>query len=153
MSWNCKLSDIVGTRELKWTPPAGGGMCGETLLVDRTGVEYRFRELPVGAMFYLPPNANMEHWPWYNANVDDLSDFYKQNNASRPPIFVILPGHNLFVVDGKCWDHGRKYGGWQVSGEAPNITVNPSIDLKGFYHGYLANGIIGDDVEGRIFDQ
>lgn len=151
MSWQCKLIDIVGTHDIKVTPPPGGGVCGETLLVDATGNHHRFRELPVGTMFYIPKDCDKDSWPWYLSENDDLSDYYHQNNSHRQPLLVILPGHNLFLVDGKCWDRGRKYGGWRVSGEAPNITIQPSIDLKGFYHGFLTNGVIGDDVEGRKY--
>lgn len=66
---------------------------------------------------------------------------------------VLLPGRNFFSIDSKCYgpipgkpgEHGY-YGGWTVSGVPPNITVSPSINMVGRYHGFLQNGVIGDPV-------
>jgi hypothetical protein len=80
-----------------------------------------------------------------------LSEYYWQNNADRRPLFVVLPNNDLFCIDGQCWSGGNHYGGWTVAGEAPNITVSPSINIGGSYHGFLQNGIISDDVEGRVY--
>lgn len=152
MGWHCRLIDIVGTKHLKYDPPRANGICGETVFVDSEGKELRFREMMVGSMFYVPKDADMDSWPWYNADKEAIADYYYQHNTHRQPLFVILPDHTLFLLDGKCWKDGVKYGGWQVSGEAPNITVQPSININGFYHGFLQNGIISDDVEGRKFN-
>lgn len=44
------------------------------------------------------------------------------------------------------------YGdGWVVTGEIPLITLSPSINIVGSYHGYIQNGIIQEDCEGRKF--
>lgn len=40
---------------------------------------------------------------------------------------------------------------WQVSGTPPNITVSPSIHQVGEYHGFIRDGIITDDCDGRKF--
>lgn len=52
-----------------------------------------------------------------------------------------------------CLDQNSTDGtsGWTVSGEAPNLTVTPSINAAGEYHGFITNGVIGDDLEGRKF--
>jgi len=161
MSWQCKILEIVGTREVRWAPPEGGGKCGETQLLDAAGVGHAYDDLPPGTMFYVPESPIVEcghdgdrwGWPWYWAKDDWLSDYYRQNNAGRRPLFVILPGRHLFLIDGKCWSDGKAYGGWGVTGEAPTITVTPSINIGGSYHGWLQGGVISDDCEGRRFGQ
>jgi hypothetical protein len=45
----------------------------------------------------------------------------------------------------------RKLPQWIRVGEPPNITVTPSINYVGFYHGWLRDGVLSDDCEGRIF--
>ncbi len=92
---------------------------------------------------------------------NSLSVEYKQNHLNkRSPIIVHLP---MRYADGStgsfpfCVDEGYKNGGhisehgWTVSGELPNITVNPSINCIGIYHGWIRNGEISDDCEGRKF--
>ncbi len=148
MSWQCKLIDITGTKKVSYEPSIGN-LAGKTFLVDREGNLIDHKDLPVGSMFYVPKDADLDSWPWYNANKDDLSDYYFEHNSHRQPLFVILPDRTLFLIDGKCWSNGKKYGGWQVSGEAEHITVHPSINIGGSYHGWLQNGVISEDVEGR----
>jgi len=80
-----------------------------------------------------------------------LSEFYLTTNIHRKPLVVVLPNKDLFCVDGMCWSSGNYYGGWMVTGDAPNITVHPSINLHGGYHGFIQDGVISDDVEGRQF--
>jgi len=47
---------------------------------------------------------------------------------------------------------GRHYGdGWIVTGREPLITLSPSINIVGSYHGWLRDGVISDDCEGRRF--
>ena len=151
MSWTCKLVDIVGTKMVNYDPPLKGGVCGKTFFLDSKGNEIDLKDLPVGSMFYVPKDADMTVWPWYLADATDLSHYYYDHNSSRQPLFVLLPGHTLFLVDGKCWRDGKKYGGWEVSGIAPIITVHPSIHIHGFFHGFIRNGVISDDVDGRTF--
>lgn len=122
--------------------------------------------LQIGDMFYFNPEKyplpaedpenpdDHDPWYWFRAftKKHKLSDYYFQNNSHRDPLLVWLPGRTLFCVDGKCWKDGAYYGGWVITGEAPNITVHPSINIGGSYHGWLQNGVIGDDVDGRKFD-
>lgn len=150
MSWKCELIDIVGVEIVEYNPSVNG-LKAKTFLKDSKGNLHDWKNLPIGSMFYLPKEVNEGTWPWYLAGDEYLSEYYQQHNKNRQPLFVVLPGPNLFVVDGKCWSNGRKYGGWQVTGIAPSITVNPSINLQGFYHGWLIDGVISDDVEGRKF--
>ena len=160
MTWQCNLLDIVGTRLVTWPAPAGGGISGETRLVDAVGTEHSYEALPAGTMFFVPQAPTVvgdsepasHSWPWYWASDQWLSDYYREQNTGRRPLFVILPGRHLFLVDGKCWKDGKAYGGWTVTGDAPNITISPSINIGGNYHGWLQNGVISEDCEGRKFD-
>lgn len=103
-------------------------------------------------------------WPalgWANSNM--LSNKYKNEAAGkRPPLMVILPSihseyGDRFIVDrGASDDPDNK--GWDVvivgelkDGETPDITLSPSINCVGSYHGYIRNGIITDDCEGRTY--
>lgn len=83
--------------------------------------------------------------------LNNLSDQYHAENSNRRPLVVILPGRNFFCVDSKCFNEKGLYGGWVVKGIPPKITVTPSINAVGRYHGFITNGIISDDCEGRKF--
>lgn len=92
-------------------------------------------------------------------------------NTWRRPLIVLLPGRNSFLLDGCCFsgdcsrcnqpreacrcpgEYTSKgyYGGWAVKGTPPNITVHPSINMNGRYHGFIKDGVITDDCEGRKF--
>jgi len=81
----------------------------------------------------------------------ELSDEYvAQRMASRPPVAVYTPDGWLFVVDGNATSGA---GGWTVSGEPPNLTVTPSINIVGCYHGWITNGVLTDDCDGRQFER
>lgn len=151
MSYRCKYLKIVESKLIKHDPPRGH-VVSTTMLVGEDGSIYNYRDLSPGTIFEVPVNADMNMWPWYLAVDSNLSDYYKQHNSHRRPLFIVLPGKDLFLIDGKCWSDGKTYGGWTVSGEIPNITVSPSINIGGFYHGWLQNGVVSDDCEGRVFD-
>ena len=74
-----------------------------------------------------------------------LAAQYFAQNANRKPLVVMLPGRHYLLIDGQCFNGEQGYyGGWTVTGVPPNITVSPSINMVGRYHGFLQNGIIGD---------
>jgi hypothetical protein len=80
-----------------------------------------------------------------------LSEQYiRERMTLRPPLLVMMPNLEVFCVDAAVSGEWR---GWVVSGEAPRITVSPSINLVGRYHGFLRDGVISDDVEGRKFGE
>lgn len=114
-------------------------------------------DLKVGDMFFIDPAEWMEdghyRWPSYYASPKRLSSFYKSYTQDRPPILVMLPSRVLWCVDSMCVNSGNWYGGWSVTGKAPNISVSPSINVGGHYHGFLTNGVIGNDVEGRKYSE
>jgi hypothetical protein len=98
--------------------------------------------------------------PWLLTSGEDggpaegLSPKYLRDwRGKRPPLVVILPDMTRFVVDSLAVQGGRYYGdGWTVTGEPPLLTVQPSINIPGSYHGYVTAGVISDDVEGRKFE-
>lgn len=102
---------------------------------------------------YKPEFGHMRFAPWIDW---DLSPEYKRDwEGKRPPIVVCIPqmfGDKIrsrwFCPDSK---YTGKENGWTVTGEVPNITVSPSINAVGSYHGWLQNGILSDDLEGRIY--
>lgn len=97
-----------------------------------------------GDMWFEPWYTQADHRRYY------LSDRYLQMHlGKRPPIVVRLPSGRDFCVDGRAKGDSS---GWMVTGEAPNVTVHPSIHHVGAYHGWLQNGVLSDDVEGRRYD-
>lgn len=108
-----------------------------------------------GDMWFAPWMINVFKTPEELIKSTFISPEYIRDwCGKRPPIVVILPNGDRFMVD-KCayqQDHG-----WTVTGEAPNITLSPSINCireehpKTGYHGWLQNGILSDDLEGRKY--
>ncbi len=75
---------------------------------------------------------------------------YKAHRDGKPVVMVILPpggADGKFVVD---WIYGENQA-WVCSGEWPNVTITPSINCPGSYHGWIRDGVITDDCEGRTF--
>lgn len=96
-----------------------------------------------------------EVWPITNklgrffCPAGELSDEYVRDHmATRRPIIVMMPKTERFSPD--CCYTGRT-NGWTVTGDAPSITVSPSVNLVGRYHGWIQGGVISNDVEGRAF--
>lgn len=76
------------------------------------------------------------------------------HQRNRAPIQVVLPNLDIFCVDSRARIGGIYHGeGWNVSGDAPKITLSPSIDMVGYYHGWLQLGVLSDDTEGRKYDE
>lgn len=105
-----------------------------------------YAKLSVGDMWFL----DLPEDKWRDCH---LTKYYWQHNTRRPPLVVLLPGPNYFMVDGQCYSSEKGYyDAWTVSGKTPVITVSPSIHIFGRYHGWLKDGVIGNDVDGRRFD-
>lgn len=85
-----------------------------------------------------------------------FSDEYKRDwKGKRPPIAVRLPDGSAWCIDQAATGITS---GWSITGEAPFLTASPSInadpggsDRKG-YHGWLKNGVLSDDCEGRHYE-
>jgi len=62
---------------------------------------------------------------------------------------VMLPGGVEFIV--YMYSSDKPPRKWDVQGTPPNITVSPSINQEGHYHGFIKAGVISEDCEGRKF--
>jgi hypothetical protein len=106
------------------------------------------KALQIGDMWFADSEDPI--WKW---ELQHLTAYYEEHNKPRrPPLVVMLPSMYPFCVDSCFWRNGKPCkDGWKVTGDPPNITVEPSINIVGDYHGWLRNGVISDDVEGRVF--
>jgi hypothetical protein len=104
----------------------------------------RPEDLKVGDMY---PAPWLLRWP------DALAPRYHAlPEPRRAPLVVRLPGPVDFCIDAREWNAAGHYGdGWGLSGEAPGITLTPSINIGGMYHGWIRDGVITEDCEGRRF--
>lgn len=96
-----------------------------------TGAQLTLREIEPGMMFDAE---------WYLDADDPWAGPDGRSLVARLP-------------DGTDWamDAPSKSGGkWERSGEPPRIAVRPSIASPG-YHGWLTDGILSDDLEGRTY--
>ncbi len=87
---------------------------------------------------------------WDGVQIGDMwfrLDAPTQNGERALPVVLLPSSGGMFAFD---LDDAARHG-WTVTGEAPAITVAPSIDGIGVYHGFLRNGVISDDLEGRKF--
>lgn len=83
------------------------------------------------------------------------AEYERERRFRRPPLLVFLPGVGWWCVDSAYSANGQPVPSresWAVTGEPPRITLSPSVDLPGLYHGWIRDGVISDDVEGRRFD-
>lgn len=83
---------------------------------------------------------------------------WQAGDRSRVPLIVRVPGAGGdpasafdFCVDGPFFTHGRRLPntGWSVAidgplidGAQPPITVTPSIDIGGGWHGWITAGVL-----------
>jgi hypothetical protein len=83
---------------------------------------------------------------------EKLSPSYWAERSQRPPLVVRLPGPVDFCIDERAYKDGQHYGdGWTVTGEGSAMTLSPSINIGGIYHGWIRDGVITDDCEGRVY--
>lgn len=127
MVWTCKLIENPELYPASGSVDVGKRRIGDMWFLDLPEEELRKRELS--------------------------DQYWRENAQNRKPLVVLLPGKWTFLIDGKCFSHERGYyDGWTVTGSVPLITVSPSINLVNRYHGWLRDGIISDDVDGRAFN-
>lgn len=101
------------------------------------GREWKIRDFPVGAMYYAP---------WLAAACENLTD---PNGC----LCVVTPAGYEWPIDApaRTKEGGvQKGNGWTRTGTPPMVTASPSIAQTG-YHGFLQNGCLTDDCEGRTF--
>lgn len=104
---------------------------------------HRYTDPRTGQGGYRPNKVGQPGAMWYGHWIgkDDkffiAEEYHRDWAGKRPPLFVLLPDGTEFCVDQRATD-GR---GWTVTGEAPLITVHPSIDTQ-TWHGWLQNGVL-----------
>jgi len=87
-----------------------------------------------------------QEWQWF------LSPEFRASERDYV-IVVRLPDGTDWVVDhasSRSLQEQRPQG-WNVSGELPRISVTPSIHVIGRYHGFVTDGVLTDDLEGRSY--
>ena len=94
------------------------------------GRRWAVRDLPPGAMYdsWWGPEKGPNGEPWW--------------------VLVLPPGgHNTWDIYGPA---SNSKTGWTITGTAPKLTASPSI-LVPRYHGWLRDGVLTDDCEGRTY--
>lgn len=103
-----------------------------------------YRGAPAGKLYALrehPPGAI-----WRATWMEEI-----QNNPYAAPDGKVWA---LMMPSGMEWlIYGPEAGGgkWTVTGTLPKITVSPSINQVGVYHGFVKEGIVSEDCEGKKF--
>lgn len=102
------------------------------------GNRYRLRDLPPGAI-------------WRADWLEQIHDNPYADPFGRAWALMMPCGIEWMIYGHSSGDAGQKGPKWDVRGTVPNITVRPSINLMGRYHGFVENGIVLPDVEGRTY--
>ena len=99
-------------------------------------------EVQPGGDMFRPAGSN-GRWeiPFHSLPIGAM--FYDRLD-DPPSLHVKIPG-------GADWNIDRHDRRWTRTGEAPCVTVTPSINHQGVYHGWLRDGVLTDDCEGRTF--
>lgn len=102
---------------------------------------------------FTPGSCYFAPWLLTARWSNTLGMHYRRKWASvREPILIWLPNEagswspDQMACDGERGWHGD---GWTVVGDLPDITVTPSINIAGRYHGYLTRGVLSDDMDIR----
>jgi hypothetical protein len=106
------------------------------LTPDSREVSIHFGAFEPGDTRAAPTGALWEA-PW-------LAEFW--HGADGKSYILRLPDGHDWTIDGPA----RGGGGWVRTGEAPLLTALPSIASPG-YHGWLTDGVLSDDLEGRSY--
>jgi hypothetical protein len=100
---------------------------------------------------------------WLDREVDDIRYGELWRSRLSPEFLaserdfvwqIICPGTAVVVF---CPDmlSTQSDQGWVVTGadDCSTLTVQPSIHAIGQYHGWLANGVLSDDIDGRTYEE
>lgn len=107
----------------------------------------------VGDCFRIPLDYKYPDGDTYEDNFNSHLSPEFRSSGRREAYFVYCPyspgSASPWPVDFNASDSSN---GWTVTGLFPNITVRPSINFVKSYHGWLTDGILSDDTEGRTFE-
>lgn len=98
----------------------------------RDGREYGLRDAPTGAM-------------WDATWLADIREYTERSPDGRI-LHLMLPDGTEWNIDSKA----QNGPGWTRTGEPPRVSASPSILSPG-YHGFLRDGVLTDDLEGRRY--
>lgn len=118
--------------------------CGYAFLQEDTwqvNVDRLYKGCPDGKLYVcraFPPGA-MWTVDWLDSSLYKGPDGKVWN--------LMLPGGVEWLVYGPAVGGGK----WDVQGVPPSITVSPSINCEGVYHGHVKQGLVSEDCEGRMF--
>lgn len=101
------------------------------------GKLYTLRELPPGAIWRATWMEEIKGSPYTAPDGKAWA--------------LMLPGGIEWLIYSYSSDKPPRK--WDVQGELPNITVSPSINQTGVYHGHVKNGVVTPDCEGRSFQK
>lgn len=93
------------------------------------------------------PIEDPEIQAYYEKHVFSL-EYLRDWNGKRPALMICLPGAGPRILDQKWRDSQH---GWTITGLPPRLTASPSIHILDKYHGWLRDGVLTDDVDGRKF--
>jgi hypothetical protein len=81
-----------------------------------------------------------------------LSKQYLAIASQRPPLFIFTPG-GWWCPDQLAWNVKQRWHGpgWSIRGNFPRITITPSILFPDRYHGWVTDGALSNDIDGRRF--
>lgn len=75
----------------------------------------------------------------FKTEVGDMWRTPANDHENRECWFIHLPnGVYWYTTADETGKDG--WNGWTVTGEPPNITVTPSINAEGHWHGFITNG-------------
>jgi len=105
-------------------------------------VKIRWRGAPTDAEFVAsPPEVGDSFY-----DDDYLHICISAAHTGKRALIVILPGHVYFCVYSKqITDSVMHEPGWTVSGEPDSLTLSPSVNVKGVWHGFISNGSLSPD--------
>lgn len=90
-------------------------------------------------------------WKLHIADFEDRKQIGAVWSYPSQPdrVFITLPCGSAFPADG----HHETADPWRVTGELPNISMQPSIRVHGGWHGFITDGVLSDDLEHKVFPQ
>lgn len=125
--------------------------------------------MPIDCLWFdeKPEGPWQPGWCFPNPFGDNwLSPVFVETVHDRPAIVVCLPMRHAVPNAQNRYEHTTWFcidssptsepgGHWDVTvdlatlvdGEKPDITVQPSINCVGLYHGYVTHGVVGPDLD------
>jgi Family of unknown function (DUF6527) len=102
--------------------------------------------------FDYKPKLDKEQRKYIDIWREFMSDEYLASGVDYE-LVICLPGRVHFRASHIATNNDGSRNGWRVTGVLPNVTITPSIDVEGYYHGWITDGVIGDDLGGRTYNE